>query len=164
MKTKGIHCFILISYSQAPHSRRLFKLYFLSFSLSLSLCISPTSSRLFALLSSKTKLDGGHAMPCSLIWHSLRQRAAEWTIFKWHPHDCGMFTPFHCLLMKFINVIVNLWGSSPPSSLQCGRHLWMVQKGAQPQFYASPSREAGMPLLGNNPKTTATVNKKTLHG
>ena len=37
MKTKGIHCFILISYSQAPHSRRLFKLYCLSFPLSLHL-------------------------------------------------------------------------------------------------------------------------------
>ena len=58
------------------------------------------------------------------------------------------------------NVTVNLWGSSPSSSedVVIGRSI----RGPSPSLCLT--KEAGMSLLGNNPKTIATVNKKTLHG
>ena len=105
-------CKIFISYSHVPHSRRLFELYFFSFSLSLSASLQHHLGYSLFFLPKQSWMEG---MPCSLIWHSLRQRGTSSNDFR---KIVRVYIPpiFIDILMHSINVIVYLWGSSASSS------------------------------------------------
>ena len=107
-------CKIFISYSHVPHSRRLFKLYFFSFSLSLHL-----SNIISVIRSSFFQNKAGWRACLALLsgTHSAKGPPSGTSSNDFRKIVRVYIPPiFIDILMHSINVIVYLWGSSASSS------------------------------------------------